>query len=210
MQQVLRILMLEDDNRDVTLIEQALRQGGLGCHLESVRTKPEFVAALQSYPPDVILSDHGLPQFDGFAALARAREDCPETPFIFVTGELGEAFAIESFEQGAADYVLKSRLSNLVPAIQRAVRQAEDRHHRREAEADRERLIRELQAALARVQTLSSLLPICASCKKIRDEAGAWWTVEQYLEARTGTTFTHGVCPECAETLFPEAVKVVR
>ena len=72
----------------------------------------------------MILSDHGLPTFNGFEALAVARKECPDVPFIFVTGLMGEEKAIETFERGAIDYVLKSRLSKLVPVVQRAVREA--------------------------------------------------------------------------------------
>jgi PAS domain-containing protein len=74
---------------------------------------------------------------------------------------------------------------------------------RRAAEAARERALAELQQALGEVSTLRSLLPICASCKKIRDDAGAWVPVERYLAERTGTTFTHGFCQECLERLYP-------
>jgi hypothetical protein len=74
---------------------------------------------------------------------------------------------------------------------------------RRAAEAERERALAELQRALGEVSTLRSLLPICASCKKIRDDAGAWVPVERYLADRAGTTFTHGFCQECLERLYP-------
>jgi CheY-like chemotaxis protein len=206
----LHILMIEDVAADAGLIDHELHRAGWICHLKQVQTKEAFLRELHQHAPDVILSDHGLPAFDGFTALAIARMECPDTPFIFVTGSLGEEVAIETFESGATDYVLKNHLANLVPAIQRALREAEERIRRRQAEADRERLIKELQAALDKVKTLSRLLPICSSCKKIRDEDGAWWPVEQYLQACAGTQFTHGVCPNCAEQLFPEALHGAR
>ncbi len=74
---------------------------------------------------------------------------------------------------------------------------------RRAAEAERERALAELQRALGEVSTLRSLLPICAGCKKIRDDSGTWVPVERYLAERTGTTFTHGFCQECLERLYP-------
>lgn len=74
---------------------------------------------------------------------------------------------------------------------------------RRAAEAERERTLGELQRALREVSTLQALLPICAGCKKIKDDAGSWVPVERYLEARTGATFTHGLCQECLERLYP-------
>lgn len=76
--------------------------------------------------------------------------------------------------------------------------------HRRRAEAEKEELIRELQRALAEVQTLRSFLPICANCKKIRDDGGYWHQIEQYIEERSSTKFSHGICPDCAEKLYGE------
>src|SRR5439155_25066227 len=99
-----------------------------------VDTKEQFIDALTQQPPDLILSDHGLPAFDGFSALAIARERLPDVPFIFVTGSLGEETAITALKSGGADYVLKHRLVNLGPAVHRALCQAEERAKRREAE----------------------------------------------------------------------------
>ncbi|MHB8522059.1 MAG: response regulator [Limisphaerales bacterium] len=207
MKKELDILMVEDVAADAELIDNELHKAGLICHVTCVATKEDFLRELHRRPPDLILSDHGLPSFDGFTALAIARMQCPDAPFIFVTGALGEEVAIEVFESGAADYVLKNRLSNLVPAIQRALREVEERARRRKAEADRERSVQELQAALAKVKALTGLLPICSSCKKIRDEQGAWHVLEEYLQARTGATFTHGICHDCAKVFFPEGVQ---
>jgi hypothetical protein len=72
------------------------------------------------------------------------------------------------------------------------------------AEKERETLISELREALARVKTLSGLLPICAGCKKIRDDAGYWNRIEDYICKHSGAEFTHGLCPECAKRLYPE------
>jgi PAS domain S-box-containing protein len=76
---------------------------------------------------------------------------------------------------------------------------------RKRVEQDRESLIQELQAALAQVRTLSGLLPICASCKNIRDDQGYWIQIETYLHNHSGADFTHGICPDCQKRLYPEA-----
>ena len=75
---------------------------------------------------------------------------------------------------------------------------------RRNAEKERERLVAELQAALAEVKILGGLLPICANCKKIRDDGGYWQNVEQYISAHSGVTFSHGICPDCMRKFYPE------
>jgi len=79
----------------------------------------------------------------------------------------------------------------------------QDITERRQIQAEREQLIKELQDALARVKILSGLLPICANCKKIRDDRGYWEHVESYIESHSGATFTHGFCPECLKKLYP-------
>ena len=80
-----------------------------------------------------------------------------------------------------------------------------DISERKAAEAERERLIGELQEALARVKTLSGLLPMCASCRKIRDKQGAWHNLESYIRQHTEADFSHGICPECRRRLYPES-----
>jgi len=130
----LRILIMEDDAADAVLINHELRKGGLEFRSKRVEKREDFVRELEQNPPDLIFSDHGLPSFDGFSALSIAREKCPDTPFIFVTGSMGEEKAVETLKGGATDYVLKSHLSNLVAAVQRAVSLAEERMYRRQAE----------------------------------------------------------------------------
>ena len=84
---------------------------------------------------------------------------------------------------------------------------SKDITERKRAEEERERVILELKAALAQVRTLSGLLPICASCKKIRDDQGYWTQIESYIREHSEADFSHGVCPECFESLYPEVPK---
>ena len=130
----LRILVVEDVAADVMMINHELRRSGLAFRSKRVETREDFVRELQENPPDLIFSDHGLPSFDGFAALAVAQKKCPEVPFIFVTGSNREEVAAQTFKRGATDYVLKNQLSNLVPAVRRALQLAEERARRKEAE----------------------------------------------------------------------------
>ena len=134
MKNEIRILVVEDVAADVVAINHELRQGGFNFRAKRVETKEAFLHELQHHRPDLILSDHGLPAFDGFTALAIAKDKCPDVPFIFVTGALGEATTIDTFESGATDYVLKDRMSKLAPAVHRALREAEERAQRQQAE----------------------------------------------------------------------------
>jgi len=131
----IRILLLEDSGSDEELIRRALRRGGLWFQCKRVDNRSAFVQHLIKAPPDVILSDFALPGFGGMEALEIAQQKCPDVPFIFVTGTLGEELAIETLKQGATDYVLKHRLPRLVPSVQRALREARERAERKRAEA---------------------------------------------------------------------------
>jgi signal transduction histidine kinase len=130
----IRIVLLEDNTNDAELVRHALRSGGVAFSLDHADTRGGFIQRLEQTPPDLILSDFSLPSLDGYAALAIAREKCPDVPFIFVTGTLGEEVAIETLKQGATDYVLKQRLSRLVPSVHRALREASERADRKRAE----------------------------------------------------------------------------
>lgn len=137
----IRLLMLEDSATDAELIERALRKAESEFTVRRVEGREQFVTALDQFHPQIILADYRLPGFDGLAALAIVQEKMRHIPFIFVTGAMGEEFAIETLLRGATDYVLKDHLSKLVPAVERALKEAESKTQRRRAEeALRERL----------------------------------------------------------------------
>ena len=135
MTQGLRILIVEDLASDAELMAYELRQANLPFSTRRVENDVDFLREAEQFRPDLILSDYHLPHFNGLAALALAQEHCPDVPFIFVSGAIGEEVAIDTLKRGATDYVLKDRLSRLVPAVKRALREAVDRRERRQAEA---------------------------------------------------------------------------
>src|SRR5262249_51194668 len=114
-------------------------------------TQPDFLACLRQGGFDLILADYTLPLFDGISALKLAQQVCPEIPFIFVSGTLGEEPAIEALKLGATDYVFKTRLSRIAPSVRRALREAEERSERKRAEEALQRN----EAYLAEAQRLS-------------------------------------------------------
>ncbi|MGH9848638.1 MAG: sigma 54-interacting transcriptional regulator [Blastocatellia bacterium] len=134
MEKELRILILEDVAAHAELMERELRKAEMVFSARRVATKEAFLEELQHSGPDLILADYALPSFDGIAALSITQEQCPAVPFIFVSGAIGEELAIECLKQGATDYVLKQRLTALAPAARRALREAEERAARRQAE----------------------------------------------------------------------------
>ena len=179
------------------------------------------IEQVQRFPPDLILLDVLMPGLDGFETCRRlkAAKGTQEIPIIFMTALADTADKVRGFQAGAVDYVTKPfqqeellarinthlTLRNLQKSLQAEISQ------RREAEeALRQQTIalqqrnQELQKALAQVKTLSGLLPICANCKKIRDDEGYWQQVEVYLHQHANAEFSHSICPDCMKKLYPE------
>ncbi|MCL4539658.1 MAG: PAS domain S-box protein [Bacteroidetes bacterium] len=151
---IYQLLHLEDDPEDAEIISNILREAGITSQSHLVSSREEFLKALGSGKYDLILSDFNLPSFDGGAALIAAREKSPETPFIFVSGRMGEDAAIQSLLEGATDYILKTKLSRLVPAVRRALHEGEERKRLNHLEAMRQKALEDLQASEARFRGL--------------------------------------------------------
>lgn len=134
------ILLLEDSPLDAELVEAFLRRADVPYRLTRVDARDSFAEAVATGGYDLILADYALPSFDGLTALEIAREVSPETPFIFVSGSLGEEVAIDSLQRGATDYVLKQRLARLPSAVRRALDEAAARAEKRRVD-ERQRLL---------------------------------------------------------------------
>ena len=147
----LRILLLEDDSTDAALIQELLEADKILYEVTHAQTRAEYLSGLEDPAINLILADYTLPSFNGLSALKLAQKLRPGLPFIFVSGTLGEEVAIEALKIGATDYVLKSRLSRLMPAVNRALREAGDRAQRKRAEE----ALRRSEMYLAEAQALS-------------------------------------------------------
>lgn len=130
----LRVLIVEDIAAEAELAVRQLERSGIACVHHRVDGEAAFRKALVDFRPHIILSDFTLPQFDGMAALEVAAQAAPDVPFIFLSGTIGEERAIEALRRGAVDYVLKSNLARLAPAVRRALREVAERRRRRFAE----------------------------------------------------------------------------
>lgn len=151
MNDAVRLVLLEDSDIDAEMLETVLRRGIPAHVLRRARNRAEFAEAMEAGGFDLVLADYSLPDFDGLNALAVLREKRPDVPFIFVSGVLGEEFAIEALKQGATDYVLKRSLARLPAAVERALAEAHERQERQRAEAA-------LMRSEARLQRLNELL----------------------------------------------------
>jgi PAS domain S-box-containing protein len=135
----LRILYLEDTDYDVDLVREYLEEDKIVYDLIHVKTKEDFIKALKEEELHIILADFSLPSFDGLEALDITQQLISDIPFIIISGVMGEELAIEALKSGATDYVLKQRLSRLVPSISRALLEANERTTRLRAENERQK-----------------------------------------------------------------------
>lgn len=135
MEHELRILVLEDSPQDAEFVRRMLQRSGMSFSLRCVETREAFVEQLESFQPVLIISDYQLPSFDGLMALKLARERLPGLPFILTSGHIGEEGAIEALKSGVTDFLLKANLNiRLIPAVQRAMREVEERAARKRTE----------------------------------------------------------------------------
>ena len=130
----LRVLMIEDSEDDATLLLRELRRGGYDVEFERVDLPGTLKSALDTQAWDLIVSDFSMPHFSGTDALHLLRAKGSDVPFIFVSGTMGEETAVAALQNGAQDYLMKTNLKRLVPAVQRALREAEGRRQRKQME----------------------------------------------------------------------------
>jgi two-component system cell cycle sensor histidine kinase/response regulator CckA len=127
------ILHLEDNPIDAMVVHSHLASSGLSFEILQVETELDYISALENESFALILADYTLPTFNGLSALRMAREKCRNTPFIVISGTIGDDLAVETLNQGATDYVLKSCLGRLIPVVTRALMESEERFAKRQA-----------------------------------------------------------------------------
>lgn len=159
----------------------------------------EALQMVSSLQPDLILLDIMMPAMDGFEVCRRLKEVevHKNIPVIFITALGQPEEESRGLTLGAADYVTKPFNPELVLL---RVRNHIELKNRRDALEQR---TVELEKALAEIKTLQGILPICAACKKIRDDQGYWQQLEVYISGHSAAEFSHGICPACAKELYP-------
>jgi len=194
-----RVLIAEDDYLASKTIEEAVESIGFTVVGEAVNGQ-EAVEMTEFLRPDVVLMDVNMPDMDGLEATRQIQEQCP-TPVVVLTAYQTRELVDQAASAGVGAYLVKPPDA---AQVQRAVTVAMARF------ADMmelRRLNAELQEALGLVKKLSGLLPICANCKKIRDEEGNWQYLEKYIEEHSEAEFSHGICPDCGMQLYPQYFK---
>ncbi len=196
----LKVLLVEDNPGDVGLLRIALSEAtSVRFELTPVGLLENALALLATKPFDIALLDLSLPDAAGLETIHRVATEAPTVPIVVLTGLDDERIGLQAVKSGAQDYLVKGQIEThlLVRTIRYAI---ERKRHQQE----REKLIVDLQEALARIKTLSGLLPICACCKKIRDDKGYWNQVEGYIMRYSDARFSHSFCPDCVEKLKAE------
>jgi CheY-like chemotaxis protein len=198
------ILLVEDNQADVQLLQEMIME------LESdllhpvilymthaVSLKEASLHAGKSF--DVILLDLTLPDSKGMNTVSSIINQFKAVPVVVLTGISDAELGLASVKSGAQDYLVKNEIT---PAL--LLRSMQYAIERLLIVREKEQLITDLQDAMAQIKTLSGLLPICANCKKIRNDQGFWERIESYISKHTGADFTHGICPECMHKLYPD------
>ena len=196
----IRVLLVDDDQDDYTIVRDLFLEIEVEkFRLEWIATFDDAIEQMVHNKHDVYLVDYHLGERNGLELLNEAVKNGCKGPIILLTGKGTREVDMAAMKAGASDYLDKGELG--VSLLERSIRYAIERTR---TQHERERLISELREALAEVKQLSGLLPMCASCKKIRDDKGYWNQLEAYIRAHSEADFSHGICPECAKKLYPE------
>jgi len=181
----LRILLLEDNNADADLIAHELRVSGFDFQLERIQSEADLRREIETGKPDLILSDHGLPSFDGFKALEIVRDTNSELPFIFVSASNNQGMVSRMHEEGATDYVFKNDLHDLAPAVREALKSPPS-------------LAVEMQRVkLPPVAGASTQLWLCPSCLHARDERRVRVDFLECFRRHNEIVVRHELCEVC-------------
>ena len=197
------ILVVDDDPSSIGVIVTYLKERGFQVVIS--RDGETGLQRAEYARPDLILLDITMPGIDGFETCRRlkANEHARDIPVIFMTALADTVDKIKGFEAGGADYITKPYQKEEVLVrvethlnLRMLQKTLEDKNARLEDKNT------QLQKALADVKTLSGLLPICSSCKKIRDDKGYWNQIEVYIQEHSDAFFSHGLCEPCVEKLY--------
>ena len=198
---ILHVLLIEDDTDDAFLFMEMVSEVKIGTiGIEHVISLTAGIERIREGGIDIVLSDLGLPESRGLDTLNLLLPELGRTlPVIVLTGLADQEIGAEAVRAGAQDYLFKEEVTGslLVRSILYAI-------ERKKMMVEREKLRQELEDALDQVKLLSGFLPICCSCKKIRDDKGYWQQIELYISTHSDVQFSHGICEECSKELYPE------
>ncbi len=193
----LRILIVDDNEELCDSLKDVLLDDGFT--IETAKNGKDAINLSQNNRFDIALVDFRLPDISGIDLMAKLASVSPSMEFILITANATLDSAIDAVKQeNIISYELKPLDMNRLISILNQVAK------RRKAEKKTKKLIQQLQEALSKVKLLSGIIPICSSCKKIRDDKGYWKQIELYIRDHSEANFTHGVCPDCYKRFYPD------
>jgi sigma-B regulation protein RsbU (phosphoserine phosphatase) len=199
------VLVVEDNHESLRLLTNILMEEGYTVRpADSGKLALASIAASQ---PQLVLLDINMPEMDGFEVLRRlkASTESRNIPVVFISGSIEVEKRTEGLEMGAVDFISKPfHREELLARVRTHLELSQLRGRLEQQNADLMLTNAQLQEALASVKILRGLIPICASCKKIRDDGGFWHAVESYISEHSEAAFSHGICPDCLHKLYPE------
>jgi sigma-B regulation protein RsbU (phosphoserine phosphatase) len=165
----------------------------------------EGLDLFKQHRPDIVVSDVRMPVLDGIEMSRRIKALDSGVKIILTTAHSDAAVLLDSIEVGIDKYILKPvDVGVLFTALEQCTETIRLERKIQEQDREKDELIARLQEALENVRKLSGLLPICSSCKKIRDDKGYWKQIEQYISEHSEALFSHGICPDCVKKLYPQ------
>ncbi len=193
MKQKITVLIIEDNLDDFYLLKEVLESSEeVEAEILHEDRLENALSVAKHNAIDVAIIDLSLPDSFGLDTYVSFHEKYPLIPTIIMTGFKDHHTAFEAVQKGAQDYLFKGEPS--ATAIIRTIRYA----------IERQRLMTELKTALDHIKQLQGMLPICSECKNIRDDKGYWNRIESYISEHSEVVFSHGICPDCAQKLYPE------
>jgi CheY-like chemotaxis protein len=205
--ETIKVLVTDDDSNMLLLESMLLEEEGY--EVFQARSGMECLRAALKHCPDIILLDVMLPDMTGLEVCRKIKEDAAlrDTFVILVSGVLvSSEFQADGLDTGADGYMTKPmHNAEFLARVRSVVRMKRAEDALREQEKEQEVLISRLHKALGEIKTLKGFLPICVSCKKIRDDQGYWKQLEAYIATHSDAVLTHGYCPQCAEDYMAQA-----
>ena len=197
------ILCVEDEPVAREHMLKILRRRGR--EVAAARNGKEGLAMFRRQAFEVVVTDIRMPVMDGLSMARQMKELNRDVKIVVTTAFTDLSYLMDAIDLGVDQYVLKPvEINRLMAAIDRCAENIATRNQARRYQTERDKLLAELQAALDKVKLLSGFLPICASCKRIRDDQGYWQQIESYIRDHSEAEFSHGICPDCARKLYPE------
>jgi len=197
------ILYVEDEEVTRSAVARMLKRRVLTVY--EAENGQEGLDLYRQYRPDVVISDIRMPVLDGMEMSKEIKALDKNSKIILTTAHSDASILINSIEVGIDKYIMKPLdMASLFSSVEKCAENIMLEKKIQQQNKEKDELIARLQDALANVKKLSGLLPICSSCKKIRNDNGYWKQIEGYIAEHSEAVFTHGLCPDCLKKLYPK------